>query len=209
MSYKVGLTGGIGSGKSTVANAFSNLGVTVFSADAISHALTQKGESAYLEIIKQFGTGILLQNGELDRAQLGDIIFNDNALKSRLEGILHPLIMQTMHRKADASQAPYIVLDIPLLIDSPEQSQVDRILVVDCEMNTRIERIKQRNGWSEKKIKAVMSAQTSALALLKDPDLLILDEATRALDQKNEDHIRDALTRLHGSMTIIIMLTRT
>lgn len=173
MTYKVGLTGGIGSGKSTAANAFSCLGVPVFSADAISHTLIQKGKSAYLEIIKQFGTGILLQNGELDRAQLGDLIFSDNALRARLEDILHPLIMQTMHLKADASQAPYVVLDVPLLIGTPEQSNVDRILVVDCELNTRIERIKKRNGWTTEKIETVMSTQVPKQILLQAADDII------------------------------------
>ncbi len=173
MSYKIGLTGGIGSGKSTVANAFSNLGITVFSADTISHALTQKGESAYLEIVKQFGQSILLQNGELDRTQLGDLIFSDNVLKAHLEGILHPLIMRTMHLKADASRAPYVVLDIPLLIGTPEQSNVDRILVVDCEINTRIERIKKRNGWTTEKIEAVMSIQVPNQILLQAADDII------------------------------------
>lgn len=173
MSYKIGLTGGIGSGKSTVASAFSNLGVTVLSADEISHELTEKSGIAYLEIVKQFGSEVLLADGELNRARLGDIVFNDSGLRARLEGVLHPLIMQTMHQRADATKTPYVVLDIPLLIGTQEQSRVDHILVVDCDRTTRVERIKKRNGWSEEKIEAVMSAQTSEQALLDAADDVI------------------------------------
>jgi len=173
VTYKVGLTGGIASGKSTVANEFCKLGIAVFNADKIGHQLMRKGQSAYQEIIKQFGTGILQAAGEIDRAHLGDIVFNDKTLKHRLEGILHPQIMRAMHQKADAVQAPYVILDIPLLIGTPEQSRMDRILVVDCNQETRIRRIKYRNGWSEAKIDAVVSAQISAQQLRQAADDII------------------------------------
>lgn len=196
MTFIIGLTGGIGSGKSTVASTFASLGVTVISADAISHQLTTKGERAYLEICKQFGANILLQNGDLDRAKLGDLIFNDNALKTRLEGILHPLIVQTMRLKVDATQAPYIVLDIPLLIGTPEQIWVDRILVVDCEMKKRIERIKKRNSWSSKKVEAVMSAQPSEHTLLEAADDVIDNNGSFS-------EISEQVAKLHKNYLIV------
>lgn len=177
MTFKIGLTGGIGSGKSSVASAFANLGVPIFCADDISHELSRKGEPAYLQIVEQFGLKILLDSGELNRACLGDLVFNDNTLKSQLEGILHPLIMQAMHEKADATSAPYVVLDIPLLIGTPEQSWVDRILVVDCERNRRTKRVMKRNGWSVGKIEAIMSMQASEKALLYAADDIIDNNA--------------------------------
>lgn len=161
MPYKIGLTGGIGSGKSTVCKAFSKLDVPTFSADSISHELSSKNQPAYLKIIEAFGSSILKENGELDRGALGDIVFNDKASKSRLENILHPMIMRVLHRRADAAEAPYCVLDIPLLINTAERKRVDRVLVVLCDQAKRIARIRIRSSWSEEKIARVMGNQVS------------------------------------------------
>ena len=173
MIYKVGLTGGIGSGKSTVADLFSKLDVPVYSADQISHELSQKNAVAYQAIIATFGKDILQTNGEIDRQALGDIVFSDKALKIQLESILHPLILKTMHQRADAADFPYCILDIPLLINTAERDNVNRILVVHCARNIRIERIRKRNGWPLKKIKAVMANQISDQTLISAADDLI------------------------------------
>jgi dephospho-CoA kinase len=165
MPYKVGLTGGIGSGKSTVTGEFAQLGVATFSADDVSHTLSRKGQPAYHKIIELFGADILKPDGDLDRKALGDIIFNDNAQKSRLEGILHPLILQALHQQVDAAGTAYCVLDIPLLINTAERKRVDRILVVRCDQQKRIARIQQRNGWSTEKIHRVMQNQVTEQAL--------------------------------------------
>ncbi len=170
MPYKIGLTGGIGSGKSTVARAFAELGVPTFSADTISHEISAKGQPGYLKIVEFFGPEILDANGELNRRVLGDIIFSDKAKKKSLEKILHPMIMQALHRQADATNAPYCVLDIPLLINTPERERVDRILVVHCGQEQRIARIQKRNGWSTEKIARVMKNQVSEQALLEAAD---------------------------------------
>lgn len=173
MPYKIGLTGGIGSGKSTVAKAFSELGVATFSADTISHELSEKGQPGYLEMLALFGPEILNANGELNRNAIGDIIFKDKALKSQLENSLHPLILQTLHRQADAANTRYCVLDIPLLINTAERERVDRILVVHCKQKERIARIQKRNGWSAEKIAKVMKNQVSEPALIAAADDIV------------------------------------
>lgn len=173
MPYKIGLTGGIGSGKSTVASAFMDLGIPTFSADTISHELSQKNQAGYLKIVDAFGPTILKTNGELDRHALGDIVFNDENQKSRLENILHPMIMKVLHQYADAEKTLYCVLDIPLLINTAERERVDRILVVHCDRKKRIARIQNRNGWSAEKIGMVMENQVSDQALRDAADDII------------------------------------
>lgn len=161
MPYKIGLTGGIGSGKSTVADAFAELDVPTFSADTIGHALSAKHQPAYQKIVELFGQKVLTRDGELDRAMLGNLVFQDKMLKTKLETILHPLILASMHHAADAESAPYCVLDIPLLVNTEEVRRVDRVLVIHCDRKKRIERIRKRNGWSDEKIAKVMDSQAS------------------------------------------------
>jgi dephospho-CoA kinase len=170
MPYKVGLTGGIGSGKSTVAQAFAALGVPTLSADAIAHELSGKNQPGYLKIVEVFGTDILKPDGELDRKALGDMIFSNRAQKAKLESILHPMIMQALHQQADALDAPYCILDIPLLINTAERERVNRILVVHCEQKERVARIQKRNGWPVEKIDKVMRNQVSDQELLEAAD---------------------------------------
>ncbi len=173
MIYKVGLTGGIGSGKSTVANCFNELGVPIYNADQIGHELSQKHAEGYRAITETFGADILLTNGEIDRKALGDIVFNNKGLKTKLEAILHPLILHTMHQRAEAATFPYCIFDIPLLINTAEQDNVDRILVVKCAQKTRIKRIRKRSDWSNEKIKSVMADQPSEQVLIIEADDLI------------------------------------
>jgi len=177
VTFKVGLTGGIGSGKTTVATAFSDLGVPTFSADVIGYELSQPGEAGHKKIVSAFGHDILNEDQSLNRAKLGDIIFNDHALKAQLENILHPLIMERMHQCADACQAPYCILDIPLLIQTPEQDKVSRILVVACDHDTRVARIKSRNHWSEDKIAAVIAAQLPQSVLIDAADDVMFNDS--------------------------------
>lgn len=159
--YKVGLTGGIGSGKSTVAGLFSKQGVPTFSADQISRELCQPKNAAYSQIVETFGLTILNKDGTLDRGALGDLIFKDPDKRKLLEHILHPMILQTMHQRADAVSFPYCVLDIPLLLNSAERERVDTILVVHCDREKRVQRIKKRSAWSDQKISRVMANQVS------------------------------------------------
>lgn len=173
MSYKIGLTGGIGSGKSTVAEAFAELGVPVFSADAIGHQLSARGQPGYVEIVKLFGNGILDDKGEINRAALGDRVFADASQRKQLEQILHPLILDQMHALAEAKPSPYCILDIPLLVGTEEVERMDRILVVDCRREIRIERIRKRSGWSNRKIAQVMQHQVSDQALKAAADDIV------------------------------------
>ncbi len=178
MPYKIGLTGGIGSGKSTATNAFKKLGVLCLSADTIGHELCAQGEPAYVEIVKLFGKDVLVADGALDRAAIGAIVFNNSLMKQRLENILHPRIMRRMHQLADDYTGPYCVLDIPLLINTNQQDSVDRILVVCCKLEIRIQRIKLRNGWNDKKIEAVMAAQQPQEVLIEAADDLIYNNGS-------------------------------
>ena len=190
MPYKIGLTGGIGSGKSTIAKVFSSLGIATFSADVVGHALSRKGQPAYQKIVDLFGTRILKPDGELDRIALGNIIFSDTTQKNQLEGILHPLIMQAMHQQADAAGTAYSVLDIPLLINTAESERVDRILVVKCAQQERIARIQKRNGWSIEKIKRVMTNQLS--------EQVLMAAANDVIDNSGDiSAIKVQVTRLH------------
>ena len=170
MILKVGLTGAIGSGKSTVAHAFTKLGVATFSADSVGHKLSAQGQPGYQKIVAEFGHDILQPNGDINRSKLGDIVFNNASLKQKLESILHPLIMHRLHQQAESVKGIYCILDIPLLINTAERDKVDRILVVDCDAAMRISRIKHRNGWTEEKILAVMSSQPTGDELISAAD---------------------------------------
>lgn len=176
MIYKIGLTGTIGSGKTTVSTLFSELGVAVFSADKIARQLSLKDQPAYLAILHEFGEHILDVQGQINREQLGNIVFKNSDLKAKLENILHPMIMRKLHQSAEAQDSAYCILDIPLLVNTVEQDKVDRILVIKSKLTTRIERIKQRNGWSDEKIALVMNAQASEQALLNAADDVLENE---------------------------------
>lgn len=173
MIYKVGITGGIGCGKSTVCSVFEQLGIPSFSADAISHELSHSSGAAFELIVAAFSVEILNSDGEINRNKLGDIIFQDPLKKAQLENILHPQILFTLHARAQMSQAPYCVLDIPLLINTAEREKVDRILLVDCKQSTRKERIIKRSNWSTTKIQNVMQSQPSDYELQAAADDVI------------------------------------
>jgi len=156
---KVGLTGGIGSGKSTITNLFSHYNVPIIDADVIAHQLVAPGQAA-LESLKQaFGEVIINTDGSLNRKQLKDIIFSDNNKKTQLETILHPLIYQKMQSEFDKQSFPYSILCIPLLIETKMTSFVDRIVVVDCPVENQIERVRQRDQLSTERILSIISSQ--------------------------------------------------
>ena len=159
MPAKIGLTGGIGSGKSTVANLFKNIGVCVIDADQIAHQLTRPDTREYQLIIEYFGKQIRSKNGEIDRQRLGRIVFSDTEKRNHLESILHPAIrkeMQTRSRKADG---PYVILEIPLLIETDKYLEMDRVLVVTCPDSIRIERLVSNREMSQEKVKSILSIQ--------------------------------------------------
>jgi dephospho-CoA kinase len=159
---KIGLTGGIGCGKSTIAEIFHiNHNIPIIDADIISRQLVEPGQPALIPIQQTFGQSILNPDDSLNREQLRDIIFSNSEKKNQLEAILHPLIYQQMQSEFDKQNAPYCLLCIPLLIETEMTSFVDRILVVDCPVETQIERVQQRDKLSNTRISSIIATQVS------------------------------------------------
>lgn len=156
----IGLTGGIGSGKSEVARLFSQLGVPVIDADVIAHQLVQPGTQALSELIGVFGETVLTSEGKLDRAKLAGIVFNNPDMKQRLENIIHPRVREQIRAFKDAHiNEPYIMVVIPLLLESGQRDLVDRVLVVNAAESVRIQRVLARDGRSEEQIRSIMQNQ--------------------------------------------------
>lgn len=146
MTFKVGLTGGVASGKSTVSDLFQRLGVTVIDADVIARSLLDTGTSCYRQVIAHFGTEVLQHNGEINRAWLRSLIFSDSTAKQALENIIHPEVRSQMLVAADNCKTPYCLLSVPLLIEAQMLDLVDRILVVDVDEKTQLSRLLTRDG---------------------------------------------------------------
>ncbi|MGZ8257052.1 MAG: dephospho-CoA kinase, partial [Gallionella sp.] len=174
----IGLTGGIGSGKSTVAELFRQHGARIIDTDVIAHQLTQACGLALPALQQQFGMGYLLSDGSLNRPAMRELIFNQPAAKQQLEAILHPLILQAVHTQlAVASNAPYTLLVVPLLLQSPAfLGLVQRILVIDCSEEQQIQRVMQRNQLSCNSIKQIIAQQTSRAMQLAQADELIRND---------------------------------
>ena len=161
---RIGLTGGIGSGKSMVAQCWVGVGAALIDTDAIARALTAPGGAALPAIAKEFGAQMIGTDKALDRAAMRELVFREPAAKERLEAILHPMIRAACDREEVANAAaPFIVFDVPLLVESKGgwRERVDRILVVDCEEETQVQRVMQRSGWPRETVLAVMAQQAS------------------------------------------------
>lgn len=157
----VGLTGGIGCGKTTVGNLFADLKVPVFDADTIAHELVQPGQPALPEIRKSFGNAVFHEDDTLNRQLLRDIVFSDRQQKLKLEAILHPLVFAVMREKVGQIDAKYCILSIPLLFETKKTDFVDRILVVDCPVELQIKRVKQRDQLSDEMIRSIIDSQVT------------------------------------------------
>jgi dephospho-CoA kinase len=180
MALKLGLTGGIGSGKSTVAAILSRLGATVLDADAVSRQASAAGGAAIPAIAQTFGTGFIAKDGSLDRDAMRSLVFADPNAKARLEAIIHPIVGQEMSRleqQALATTCPVLVFDIPLLVESPSwRSRLDLVMVVDCETQTQILRVMQRSAWSREQVQQAVTAQASRALRLSAADVVIYNE---------------------------------
>lgn len=159
---KVGLTGGIGCGKTTVSHLFADLGVPIIDADEISRQLTQANQAALQQIKEIFGADILLENGELNRVILKTRIFQNSLAKKQLEAILHPLIFAEISRQILQLSNTYCIISIPLLFETNAQHLVNRILVIDCDLPTQIARVQRRDNLSLEQIQAIINSQVSA-----------------------------------------------
>lgn len=188
---RIGLTGGIGSGKSTVACLLAACGATLVDADAIARQVTAPGGAAVQEIARQFGDQLITAEGAMDRDQMRQLVFNDPAARQRLEAVIHPLVRQeTMRQVGQAVQAAMgglacIVIDIPLLVESGRwRQQVDHVLVVDCREATQIARVMARNGWSQEAVEKIMAGQASRAQRLAAADTCIYNDglSLEALD---------------------------
>jgi dephospho-CoA kinase len=170
----IGLTGGIGSGKSTAADLFAAHGVTIVDADAIAHALTVPGGAAIPAIRDAFGEAVIAEDGALDRAAMRAIVFDDPQARQKLEAILHPMIGHCSDLMIAEATGPYTMVVVPLLVESGRwRGRIDRLVVVDCPVETQIARVMQRNRFERAQVEAIMATQASREARLAAADDVI------------------------------------
>ncbi len=191
MPLIIGLTGGIGSGKTSVSKRFSELGVCVIDTDQISHRLTQRGGAAISGIRRDFGESFITEEGSLNRERMRTLVFNDEPSRRKLESILHPLIQTEAFRIAASAPPPYLIMVVPLLLEIPGyRDRIDRVLTVDCEERSQIERTMKRNGLSEQEVRSIMSAQTTRQDRIQQSDDVITNDGDLA-------HLEDRVGSLH------------
>lgn len=183
----VGLTGGIGAGKTTVANLFAQYGIPIIDADVISRELTQPGQAAFAEIVTHFQQSVLLKDKTLDRAKLRQIVFDNLQERRWLENLLHPLIQSEINSRLKKISAPYCILVIPLLLEVGSYSFVNRILVIDTPEEVQIERIVSRDHISPMQVKTILKTQVSRQFRLDHADDVIVNDGnTIDLESKVE-----------------------
>ncbi len=182
-AFSVGLTGGIGCGKSTVAELFAGLGATIVDTDAIAHSLTAPHGAAMPAILAEFGPDFATPDGALDRARMRSLVFTDAGARSRLEAILHPRIRDATAAAAAIASGPYVIFAVPLLIESGTWAgRVSRVLAVDCSEDTQVARVMQRSGLSADQVRAIMATQvTRAQRLAAADDVIDNDDGLEAL----------------------------
>ncbi|MEX8519992.1 MAG: dephospho-CoA kinase [Leptothrix sp. (in: b-proteobacteria)] len=187
---KIGLTGGIGSGKSTVAGLLRELGAHLVDTDALAHRLTAPGGAAIPLIAKRFGVEVIDASGALDRARMRALVFSDLDARRALEAILHPMIGALT--QAEAALAPpgaAVVFDVPLLVESGRwRDRVDRVLVVDCSVATQIERVMHRNGWSADQVQRIIDQQASREQRRAVADAVILNDGVTLAELAAQVH---------------------
>jgi dephospho-CoA kinase len=184
-TLKIGMTGGIASGKTTAANFFAQLGVPIIDTDVIAHQLVEPGQPALQQIIDTFGEDMRLPNGQLNRTRLRQQVFTDTKQRERLEKILHPLIRTEMLAKAAQITTFYCLCCIPLLVETQQQNLVDRVLVIDCSIEKQRQWLKKRNQLIDLEIDQILAAQTtrdSRLAIAHD--VIYNDHDLKGLQQQ-------------------------
>jgi dephospho-CoA kinase len=176
--FSVGLTGGIGCGKSTVADLFAARGASLVDTDVIAHQLTAPGGAAMPALLQEFGPACATPDGAMDRARMRDLVFADPGARTRLEAILHPMIRAATVAAADAATGAYVIYVVPLLVESGNwRARVQRILAIDCQEATQIARVMARSGLPEAQVNAIMAAQASRQQRLAAADDVIDNDA--------------------------------
>lgn len=178
---RVGLTGGIASGKSTVARLFAALGVPILDADELSRETTRPGSPALRAIAQRFGERFIAADGTLDRHALREVVFRDARARADLEAITHPAIFEALERRSAAAGGPYQILVLPLLVEKQDRARVHRVLVVDCDEALQIRRLQARDGATLDEARAILAAQSSRTARLEAADDVIRNEGDLAV----------------------------
>ena len=187
---RIGLTGGIASGKSTVADMFAELGIDIVDTDVIAREVVEPGQPALEEIREAFGDDVIDDTGQLDRRQLRAIVFADAAKRRQLEGILHPRIREEAARQSAAAASPYHLVVVPLMVESPMRGEMSRVLVVDCSEGTQLKRLLARDLESEDQARRMLAAQAS-----RDDRLAIADDVVR--NDGDLDETKQQVVELH------------
>jgi dephospho-CoA kinase len=193
---KIGLTGGIGSGKSTICAMFQALGITIIDADNIARELVAPGLPALTRIIDQFGKEFLKADGGLDRDKLRSLIFSDKEKKQQLENILHPLVYRQIGIEIERATSPYCIVAIPLLLETQKSRLVDRILVVDCDIEAQLQRVESRDKLNRAQILSIIDNQMPRQQRLQQADDII-DNST------NTTQLAEQIKRLHNSYLLL------
>ncbi len=190
-AYRVGLTGGIASGKSTAAKFFGALGVPILDSDQIARDVVEPGQPPLGRLVERFGPSILTPDGHLDRPALREIVFSDPMARADLEALTHPAIGAAMEARSAAAGGPYQILVIPLLVEKNLSAHVDRVLVVDCEEQLQLKRLRAREGSTLEQARAILNAQASRAARLKAADDVIHNDT-------DMNAVREQVAALHA-----------
>lgn len=197
---RIGLTGGIGSGKSTVCGLFQKLGVPVIDTDLIARELVEPGSAALQKIVALFGQQLLHADGSLDRARLRQLVFSDKEQLMQLEQLLHPLIREEMEQRIRTLRSPYVLLAIPLLLEKEWQHSLDRVLVVDCSESLQRERVAKRDGSSAETIEHIIARQIPRSQRLAAADDIINNNGTIASLQQQVESLHQRYLSLAGNI---------
>ena len=196
---RIGLTGGIGSGKSSAASFFLDQGVTVIDLDQIARKIVAQGSPALTQILKRYGDQILDSKGHLDRQKLAEIIFLEAGEKKWLEDLLHPLIREEQHRQVDTAKSSYVVIEIPLLVENQLSSTVDRVLLIDCSETLQKERALSRGNQSEQQIDRIIEAQATREQRQKIADDIVLNDGSMKAMQNQLEKLHQDYLNLAGT----------
>ncbi len=197
--WVLGLTGGIGSGKSAAAERFAELGVHVVDADQVARSVVEPGGAALAQIVDRFGVPILASSGELNRAALRERIFTSVEDRRWLERLLHPLIRQEIWASLSRAESPYAVLVSPLLVESRQHEQVDRVLVVDVPEDLQLQRVLARDQVSEDQVRAILAAQARRDDRLRHANDVLVNDRDLSWLRQEVDRLHDRYLQLRGA----------